>query len=197
MITQRLLARQFFLAVVTYALSGCAVAASLSSPPSTSTAETAAPAQAETAAPVASDVPIDDPIVGTWERRQTCDELRVAFERARLLASHLDWFEELCAETQVPTKHSHLFTADGGFVSLDQDGQQVDEGTYVVDGGELRFPRHAADFGYDGEILVEYLIDGDIVTFDVRVPDVCDEPCGLAHFWAVSAFGTNPWTRAE
>lgn len=134
-------------------------------------------------------------IVGTWHRKQTCQELRAAFQAAGLLESHLEWANELCAETKVPTEHSHFFTADGKFGSHDQNGKQVDDGDYeVVRPWELRFPSHASDLGYSGEIVVGFRIDGDIVTFEVRVPKDCIDPCGLAYFWALSAFASGPWT---
>ena len=134
-------------------------------------------------------------IVGTWRRRQSCEELMAAFRSAGLLEAHLDWAEALCAETKLPTEHSHVFTDDGQFGSHDQDGQQVDEGDYEeATPGTLSFPSHAREFGYDGEIAVEYRVEGDAVTFDVRVPAACTGPCGLAYFWALSAFASGPWT---
>lgn len=136
------------------------------------------------------------PIVGTWHRKQTCDELMSAFEGAGLLASHLDWANDLCTETRVPTEHSHVFTADGMFGSHDQTGQQVDDGTYDLIGDEIRFPKHAAEFGYDDGIAVAYRIDRNVATFDVKVPGHCTGPCGLAYFWALSAFASGPWERA-
>ena len=143
-----------------------------------------------------SSAPVAD-IVGTWHRKQTCEELRAAFEAAGLAASHVEWANELCAETQVPTEHSHFFTVAGAFGSHDQNGQQVDDGTYELVGpGELRFPAHATGLGYDGDIVVTYTIAEGIATFDVRVPSGCVRACGDAYFWALSAFASGPWSRA-
>ena len=43
--------------------------------------------------------------------------------------------EEPC-DGAVERKHSHFFTADGAFGSKDFDGQQVDDGTYTLEGDE-------------------------------------------------------------
>ena len=73
----------------------------------------------------------------------------------------------------------------------------MDEGGYeVVDGDTLSFASHAKDFGYDGNILVDYSIAGNKVTFTVKVPTPCDDACRVAHGWALSAFyGSTPFER--
>ena len=78
-------------------------------------------------------------------------------------------------------------------------GEQVDNGDYaVVDAGTLSFASHAAEFGYDGDILVNYTVSGDTAEFEVQVPSECDDACLLAHAWALSAFfGPEPWTRTD
>jgi Tol biopolymer transport system component len=136
-------------------------------------------------------------IVGTWHRMQTCDELMAAFRAAGLLESHRQWADDLCAETKFPTEHSHFFTADGKFGSYDQNGKQVDDGDYTVVGDELRFPSHGRELGQGTEIVVRFRIEGDVATFDVKVPAACPDPCGLAYFWALSAFASGPWTRSH
>jgi uncharacterized Zn ribbon protein len=134
-------------------------------------------------------------IVGTWHRKQTCEELMAAFKGAGLLESHRQWADDLCAGTRVATEHSHLFTADGKFGSHDQNGNQVDDGDYTVVGDELRFPSHSKELGQGRDIIVGFRIKGDVVTFDVKVPPGCADPCGTAYFWALSAFASGPWTR--
>jgi hypothetical protein len=37
-----------------------------------------------------------------------------------------------------PQTHSHFFTANGAFGSVDQHGEQVDDGTYQVNGSTLK-----------------------------------------------------------
>ena len=44
---------------------------------------------------------------------------------------------DLCAGAHAPYRHFHFFTADGFFGSLDQNLQQVDDGTYQVSGDQL------------------------------------------------------------
>jgi hypothetical protein len=66
----------------------------------------------------------------------------------------------------------------------------------VVDADTLSFPAHGQEFGYDGDILVDYTIDGTSVTFVVNVPERCDAGCRLAYGWALSAFfGPRPFER--
>jgi hypothetical protein len=78
----------------------------------------------------------------------------------------------VCAGAQGPLEHSHFFTDDNAFGSHDEHGEEVDHGDYeLVDEGTLAFPSHASEFGYDGDLVVDYEIDGDIVTFDVALPE--------------------------
>ena len=87
------------------------------------------------------------PIVGTWTTQRTCQGLVQALGRARLrpLAPAVvgDYFPgqsprelarkpDLCRGAR-PQLHSHFFTPDGRFGSLDEHGQQVDDGRYRVD----------------------------------------------------------------
>jgi Tol biopolymer transport system component len=93
-------------------------------------------------------------------------------------------------------EHSHFFTDDGAFGSHDEHGEQVDHGDYVaVDRDTLAFPSHASEFGYDGDLVVDYGIDGDIATFDVTLPESCADGCAEAYAWTLSAFASGPWTR--
>ena len=94
-------------------------------------------------------------------------------------------------------EHSHFFTQNGAFGSHDEHGEEVDHGDYqLVDEDTLAFPSHASEFGYDGDLVVDYQIDGDIVTFDVVLPEACEETCKDAYAWALSAFASGPWTRS-
>ena len=148
-------------------------------------------------------------IVGSWHRAQTCGEMLAAFEAAGLAQSHRGWLQgnffggepgptegDVCAGAQGPLEHSHFFTDDGAFGSHDEHGEQVDGGDYVVvDEDTLAFPSHASEFGYDGDLVVGYRIDGDIAMFDVTLPESCAEGCAEAYAWALSAFASGPWTR--
>ena len=84
------------------------------------------------------------PLVGRWQTDRTCQGLLLALQKyglARLAPSVVgDYFpgktpaqlmkkQNLCSGAK-PQPHSHFFTADGKFGSLDQHSQQVDDGTY-------------------------------------------------------------------
>lgn len=164
----------------------------------------------ETSEPSSTDV-TTAALLGSWHRAQTCAEMLGAFEAAGLAESHRDWLQgnfyggepgptsgDPCAGAQGPLEHDHFFTADGGFGSHDQNGEEVDSGDYeVVDLDTVIFPSHASEFGYDSDIVVQYAVDGDVVRFDVSLPEQCVEACADAYAWALSAFASGPWERGE
>jgi hypothetical protein len=95
-------------------------------------------------------------------------------------------------------EHDHFFTAAGAFGSHDENGDEVDGGDFqIVDGNTVSFPSHAAEFGYDGDLVVDYSLSGDIVTFDVVLPSSCVDTCADAYAWALSAFASGPWERGD
>jgi hypothetical protein len=153
-------------------------------------------------------------LAGTWTRTQDCETMLAAFEEAGLIPSQAIWITgnwvgdppdvdadlgDLCADARPAEEHSHYFTADGEFGSYDADGEQVDSGDYaVVDADTISFPSHSTEFGYEGDILVDYAVSGDSAEFEVQLPSECDDGCLEAHAWAMSAFfGPEPWTRTE
>jgi len=69
-----------------------------------------------------------------------------------------------------PKQHSHGFEADGAFASYDQEGQQVDEGTYTKVNGRT------FTLG-EPPVPVRYRIKGDTATFDVVIPDCKNARC--------------------
>ena len=102
---------------------------------------------ANTASPATATRPPAIPIVGTWRTQRTCQGLVQALGRAHLrpLAPAVvgDYFpgqgprqlarkRNLCRGAR-PQLHSHFFTPDGRFGSLDDHGQQVDDGRYRVE----------------------------------------------------------------
>jgi hypothetical protein len=191
------------------ALASCAASTGPSGPPAASTAP-ASPSEASSGGPSA----FDPDLVGTWTRMHDCQTMLAAFEEAGLAESHAVWIignwvgdpkdveadpNNLCAEARPPEEHSHFFTADGQFGSLDAEGNQVDGGDYaLVDNDTLSFASHSTEFGYDGDILVDYVVSGDSAVFEVHVPPECDDRCLEAHAWALSAFfGPDPWNRTE
>ena len=151
----------------------------------------------------------DSSIFGEWHRAQSCKEMLAAFERAGLAQSHRGWLQgnffggdegpqsgDPCAGAEGPLEHDHFFTEQGEFGSHDENGEEVDSGDYeVVDDGKLSFPSHAEEFGYSGDILVDYAVNGDVATFDVKVPSPCDDACADAYAWALSAFASGAWER--
>jgi len=166
---------------------------------------------AEGGSPSASASLIVSDIIGYWHRAQTCSELLPSFEAAGLAQSHSGWLQgnfyggeegpatgDLCAGAQGPLEHSHWFTETGEFGSNDQAGQQVDFGDYrLVDSDTLSFPSHSTEFGYGGDILVDYTIDAGVATFGVIIPEPCDAACQNAHAWALSAFASGPWETGD
>ena len=92
-------------------------------------------------------------IVGRWEQVHSCEQLVKALEKAglRAVAPAMvgDYFPgqspkqlarkpDVCAGAK-PEPHSHFFTEDGSFGSLDEEGNQVDDARYeVVDDHLLR-----------------------------------------------------------
>lgn len=86
------------------------------------------------------------PLVGRWQTVRTCqglvNDLRKKGLAALAPASLDDYFPnqtaaQLAKKTNLcsgakPQLHSHFFTADGKFGSLDQHGQQVDDGNYQL-----------------------------------------------------------------
>src|SRR2546425_442929 len=99
----------------------------------------AAAAQASTAAK-------PSPLVGRWQTVRTCQGLVDDLRKARLTpiapAVVGDYFptqtpaalarkKSICAGAK-PQRHSHFYTGDGKFGSLDQHGKQVDDGSYQL-----------------------------------------------------------------
>lgn len=98
--------------------------------------------------------------------------------------------------------HSHFFHADGKFGSLDENGQQVDDGTFVLRGSDV------IDFG---TLQVRFAIDAsDHLRFvEIIAPDRCPQSgfgdgspdssglvdCSTDHAWAISAFYPGPYDR--
>jgi hypothetical protein len=101
--------------------------------------------------------------------------------------------------------HSHFFTPDGRFGSYDENGQQVDDGTYELRGDdEIVF----------GKIIVTYRIDpsdhlsflavsapecsaGDVASPPAERSGVGDATCRGDHGWAISAFYPGLYDRVH
>jgi len=166
---------------------------------------------ATTAAPDATGPSPTDPtsqLVGTWERESTCEELVTALTEAGLDNWALDFVagngfipgvrhanqiadpDEPC-DGAVPRVHSHFFTEDGMFGSLDWKGNQVDEGTYVViDDGTFVVSKEFPD------VTFNYTIEDDTITFDPVIPE-CAPECFEAAWSVTVAYPGETWERAS
>lgn len=107
-------------------------------------------------------------IVGRWQQAHTCQQLVDALNAQGLgaLAPGVvgdyfpdQTFDELAAKDDIcsgakPQQHSHFFTASGFFGSVDQYGNQVDDGTYVlVDSNTIQIGDGTFDFSIQGGTL--------------------------------------------
>lgn len=156
--------------------------------------------------PSESPTSIGSALAGTWERETHCEELVAALNDAGLE----QWVVEFVAgngfvpgvrspdqiadpenpcDGAVPRMHSHFFTEDGAFGSLDWNGDPVDDGTYEVD-GENRFIV-SKEFP---DVTFRYTIEGDTITFEPVIPE-CSPDCFEAA-WSVSvAYPGETWVR--
>ena len=169
------------------------------SPASAPSVSESSPATSPGSSPPAA---ISSPIVGEWVRTASCDEALEAFVEAGLTDQVSDWVVgnyvpegataapgDECASARPEAPHSHFFTSEGRFGSRDENGQDVDDGDYqIVDADTLTFPSATLDFGSSVDVLVDYAIAGDEVTFSVNVPTPCEGGCRVAYAWALSAF---------
>ncbi len=159
------------------------------------------PSSQSTAAATGSTTPdttTDAPtLVGRWERVNECPQLLKALEQAGLgaIAPSVvgDYFPEarpkelarkdnLC-EGAEPFVHYHFFNEAGAFGSLDENEEQVDEGSYeLIDEGRFRIGN--SDFG----VMFRYEVSGDNLSLSpVLTPAMKKQ--ALAHPLRFSAAG--------
>jgi hypothetical protein len=107
------------------------------------------------------------PLVGRWMQVHTCDQLVAGLEGAGLEETAPaivgDFFpnisvEELAAKDDLcsgarPQRHFHFFDEAALFGSLDQREQQVDDGTYSVEGDTLQIADGRWTFTISGDQL--------------------------------------------
>lgn len=153
-----------------------------------------------TATTSATEVPVS-PLVGEWQRVNSCASFVQAFKEAGLIDLAPEWLvgggyftsldqidsTDLCkGATEVV--HSHFFTANGGFGSHDEKGRQVDDGSYqIVDNRTIIFPPN--------DVTVHFSIEDDALMFEVVVPNPCVGSCREVNAWALSAFYPGPFQR--
>src|SRR4051794_40274277 len=141
----------------------------------TSTATPRATATAQASTPTAdATASAPGPIVGHWKVNRTCDGMVEALDAAglRKLAPAVvnDYFPDqspqrlarkpdVCAGAK-PQQHSHFFTKDGQFGSVDQHNEQVDDAPYSLVG---KHTLHLAT-GVFGVETYRYKVAGDELT---------------------------------
>lgn len=144
-------------------------------------------------------------LIGSWHRPQTCAEMLAAFDTAGLTEGHREWIQgnffggqpgpptgDPCAGARGPFEHSHFFTEEGEFGSRDEHGVRVDDGHFTfVDDDTISFTGE----GDEGDVLIDFAIQDDVVTFNVVIPEQCTAGCADLHAWATSAFSSGPWQR--
>ena len=181
-------------------LAGCAGATTSTSSPSSEAP--APPTRIVTASPAPSGEPAD--LVGEWERETRCDEVVASLKDAGLE----QWIPEVAAgfvpgaagpeaiedpsdpcRDAVSVRHSHFFTAGGQFGSRDQNGAQVDDGTYrIVDEGTFVVSKEFPD------VTFHYEVEGDSISFEPVIPE-CSPDCFEAAWSVAVAFPGHAWKR--
>jgi hypothetical protein len=191
--------RAIVVVLIVASLIGCATTAPISEAPTTTAI--APPNTAEsTPTTSATEVPVS-PLVGEWQRVNSCASFVQAFKEVGLIDLAPEWLvgggyftsldqidnTDLCnGATEVV--HSHFFTANDEFGSRDEMGRQVDDGSYqVVDDRTITFP--------SSDVTVHFSFEGDTVMFEVVVPDSCVGSCRNNTAWALSAFYPGPFQR--
>jgi hypothetical protein len=147
------------------------------------------------------------PLVGTWQRVTTCAEFASVLRKAGLQKFVLDFVagngfiagvmrpDQIAdpgnpCKGAVPRKHSHFFTRDREFGSLDWRGEQVDDGRYrVVDN------RTIVIFKEFPKVTFHYRISGRSITFSPVIRKGCST---FRCAWAVSmAYPGKTWQRVR
>lgn len=148
------------------------------------------------------------PIVGRWQTLRTCEGLVVALRKfglarlgvgvvgsdyfPKLLLADLAKKQNLCSGAK-PQLHWHFFTRDGKFGSIDQHGNQVDDGTYKVLGAHtVRINDGKFRFRIKGKTLRLT----PLLTRPLKQKALADPLAFSTAGWmvAVSYFG-HPWRR--
>jgi hypothetical protein len=155
----------------------------------------AAPAESGTTAKA-------DSLVGEWVAVNRCDEFADAVADAGLE----EFTTEMAAGLRnvppgkldpadpckgaTPVEHSHSFSEAGEFASFDENGEQVDDGTFeVTDEGlfTLRRPPFESE--------VRYRVEGDTATFDLVVPGCEAKACRTGAALGVATFFPRTYLR--
>lgn len=152
------------------------------------------------------------PLVGYWQKTNTCAEL----VRALTKAGFADRIPDVvggsglingpenqpppdpthpCAQATPPKKHSHLFSGTGLFASYDENGGQVDDGSYTLK-NQRSFVMHGDEF--KDKVVVHFHVHGKTIRFQVVIPHPCKGTCRVKMGWAISAFYPGaPFRRVQ
>jgi hypothetical protein len=143
-------------------------------------------------------------LIGEWERDTRCEDIVQRLSDAGLVKSMPDVAAAFvpgassgadlvdpsnpCTDA-VPVRHSHFFTADGRFGSRDQNGQDVDDGTYRLVGDDTfiiskEFP----------DVTFHYIVSDDSIMFTPVIPE-CRPDCFEATWSVTVAYEGLPWAR--
>jgi hypothetical protein len=145
-------------------------------------------------------------IVGRWQTVRTCQGLVVDLRRVglRALAPTVvnDYFpnqspvdlakkKNICQGAK-PQVHAHFFTREGKFGSIDQHGQQVDDGTYRVSGSKLTINDGSFRFRIRGKTLMLT----PLLTPAVKRKALAEPLTFNTAGWMVAvAYNGHPWKR--
>jgi hypothetical protein len=150
------------------------------------------------------------PIAGRWQTVRTCQDMVGALQAAGLrpLAPGMvgEYFpnqtpqqlakkKNLCQGAK-PQIHSHFFTANGAFGSVDQHGEQVDDGTYQANGATLKIGNSDVSGSFRFRIQGKTLMLRPLLTPALKQEALADplnfHPAG----WMVAvALNGKPWNR--
>jgi hypothetical protein len=177
--------------------------------------QAATPMTTQTGTPTGSEIASSGPapassIVGTWKRLTTCDERVEALRDAGLgefAAEHAageGWIPGVTSAEQikdpdhpckgaVPLEHEHFFTQDGLFGSTDDQGDQVDDGTFrVIDEDTIVIEKEF------GDVRFHYLIENDgSLKLDPVMPECARNGCFAAQWAVAMAYPGMPWEPVE
>jgi len=91
-----------------------------------------------------------------------------------------------------PLEHSHTFSETGDFNSYDENGQEVDYGTYELT-DEDTFTLSRPPF----ESEVAFKVDGDTAEFELVVPDCQDKECKFGAALGIATFFPQTYERVK
>jgi hypothetical protein len=166
-------------------------------------------APSDVSPPTPSPDVITSPLVGTWARETTCQEVisvlaDAGFEQWNLDAVAGNGFvpgvrdpdqiadpDQPCRHA-VPREHSHFFTEDGHFGSLDWNGQPVDDGTFkLVDEDTFVVSKE-----FPEDVTFHFTVEGDTIAFEPVIPE-CAPDCFEAVWSVMVAYPGEEWYRVD